>query len=72
MKVEYGYDLYNEEFSRMEGTRITEEKYIKAENTKDFKLIREWKTEYKDRTLYGKQYNLDNGYTLFIWKEVIK
>lgn len=70
MKVKYGYDLYNKNFSRMEGGKITEEKYKEVENAKHFKLVKEWETEYKDSILYAKQYKLDNGYILFIWKEV--
>ena len=66
---EYSYDIYNK-LGRVQGGKITEDTYNETINRKDIKLVQEWETEFKDSILYGKQYRLNSGYTLFIWKEV--
>lgn len=66
---EYSFDIYNE-LGRVQGGKLTEEAYDKTTNRKDIELVKEWETEFKDSTLYGKQYRLNSGYTLFVWKEV--
>lgn len=64
----YSYDLYNNN-GRVEGKEINEVYYNEVINS-NFKLIKEWKSKLKKSVLYAKQYKLDNGYILFIWKEV--
>ena len=66
---EYSYDIYNK-LGRVQGGKITEDTYNETINRKDIKLVQEWETEFKDSILYSKQYRLNSGYTLFIWKEV--
>lgn len=68
MRIEYSYDLYNE-YGRVEGKKINEVYYNEVIDS-NFKLVKEWKTKFKRSVLYAKQYELDNGYILFIWKEV--
>ena len=68
MRIEYSYDLYNE-YGRVEGKKINEVYYNEVIKS-DFKLVREWESKLKKSVLYAKQYELGNGYILFIWKEV--
>lgn len=67
----YSYDIYNQ-FGRVQGGGLTEDAYNETLNRKDIQLIKEWKTEYEDKTMFGKQYKINDNYILFIWKEIFK
>lgn len=71
LKKEFSYDIYNEYGSRIEGFKITEEKYNEIVKFHDFRLRKEWKTKFKNSVLYAKEYKF-NGYMIFLWKEVFE
>lgn len=69
MRVDYSYDLYDKS-SRIDGGKISKEKYDEVLNSKNIELVREWNTNFGYSKLYAKQYKGVNNWMLFIWKEV--
>ena len=66
--IEYSYDLYDKT-GRVKGGPLSEKHYNDVINS-DLKLKKEWNTKFKSSTLYAREYDLEDGWILFIWKEV--
>jgi hypothetical protein len=70
--IEYSFKILDKRGNEIVGGTITESKYNEIINNKNITLKEEWGTKYEDSTLYGKKYKNEDGYTLFVWKEVFK
>ena len=70
--IEYSFKILDKRGNEIVGGTITENKYNEVINSENITLKQEWKTKYEDSTLYGKQYKNEDGYTLFVWKEVFR
>ena len=72
MKIEYSYTLRDERMNSLETKTINEERYNEILNSDKFKLKEEWQTDFNDSTLYMKWFKGQNGWNLFVSKEVAK
>ena len=70
--IEYSFKILDKKINEIEEEKIIESKYNEIINNKNITLKEEWGTKYEDSTLYGKKYKNEDGYTLFVWKEVFK
>lgn len=72
MEKEYTFKLLDKRGNEIIGGILTENKYKEVLNNKNITLKEKWVTKYEDSTLYGRKYKNEEGYTLFVWKEVFK
>ena len=72
MKKEHTFKLLDQRGNEIIGGTLTENKYKEVLKNKNITLCYEWTTKFEDSTLYGKRYKNEEGYTLFLWKEVFK
>lgn len=70
--MEYSYTLRDERMNSLETKTIDEKHYNEILNCDKFKLKEEWETEFNDSTLYMKWYKAQNGWNIFVSKEVFK